>query len=200
VGNQGAEIKRYYGSRPQNTEYYFNESLTYTVAKRSGRRFGYLHESSIFGHKGSVLVPDRAIWNALSYTNSHLFTYLMLTQTSERMWEVGFVQRSRGERNSKLLTNSRHSHKKRSGISSQKASVRLRLTPYDDGPILLDVLGVDDPLPQYDHPTVNYERLIVNEPESTASANSSLTDIGTAAAKTPRTDRGRSPILCRRNR
>jgi len=27
------------------------------------------------------------------------------------------------------------------------------------------------------------ERLIVNEPESTASANSSLTDIGTAAAK-----------------
>jgi len=38
-------------------------------------------------------------------------------------------------------------------------------------------------------PTVNYARLIVNEPESTASANSSLTDIGTAAAKTPRTDR-----------
>jgi len=58
------------------------------------------------------------------------------------------------------------------------------VSPHYDGPILLDVLGVDDPLPQYDHPHRELrERLIVNEPESTASANSSLTDIGTAAAK-----------------
>jgi len=185
VGNQGAEIKRYYGSRPQNTEYYFNESLTYTVAKRSGRRFGYLHESSIFGHKGSVLVPDRAIWNALSYTNSHLFTYLMLTQTSERMWEVGFVSKVPWREELEAIDELEGTLTRSGRASHLKASVRLRLTPLRRADSL-DVLGVDDPLPQYDHPHRELrERLIVNEPESTASANSSLTDIGTAAAKHP---------------
>ncbi|WP_154018587.1 BREX-5 system adenine-specific DNA-methyltransferase PglX [Halorubrum lacusprofundi] len=182
-GNQGAEIKRYYGSRPQNTEYYFNESLTYTVAKRSGRRFGYLHESSIFGHKGSVLVPDRAIWNALSYTNSHLFTYLMLTQTSERMWEVGFVSKVPWREELEAIDELEALSQEAVGHLISKRQYDF-VSPHYDGPILLDVLGVDDPLPQYDHPHRELrERLIVNEPESTASANSSLTDIGTAAAK-----------------
>jgi hypothetical protein len=98
-GEDGREVKRYDGSYPRNEKDYFTESLTYTVAKRSGRRFGYLHKQSIFGHKGSVLIPKRAAWNALSYTNSHLFTYLMLTQTSERMWEVASFRRFRGATN-----------------------------------------------------------------------------------------------------
>jgi len=92
-GDDGTEIKRYWGSRPQNTQYYFGEALTYTYMKSSGRRFGYLHPSSIFGHAGNVFVPDRETWKALAYANSHLVTYLMLCQTPERHWEVGNVSK-----------------------------------------------------------------------------------------------------------
>jgi len=102
--------------------------------------------------RGSVLVPDRAIWNALSYTNSHLFTYLMLAQTSERMWEVGFVSKvpwreeleaKRGEL--EALSQEAVGHL----ISKRQYDF---VSPHFDGPILLEILGVDDPLPQYDHP------------------------------------------------
>ncbi|AXG09002.1 BREX-5 system adenine-specific DNA-methyltransferase PglX [Haloplanus rubicundus] len=92
-GDDGTEIKRYCGSRPQNTQYYFGEALTYTYMKSSGRRFGYLHPSSIFGHAGNVFVPNRETWKALAYANSHLVTYLMLCQTPERHWEVGNVSK-----------------------------------------------------------------------------------------------------------
>jgi hypothetical protein len=92
-GDDGTEIKRYWGSRPQNTQYYFGEALTYTYMKSSGRRFGYLHPSSIFGHAGNVFVPNRETWKALAYANSRLVTYLMLCQTPERHWEVGNVSK-----------------------------------------------------------------------------------------------------------
>jgi hypothetical protein len=92
-GDDGTEIKRYSGSRPQNTQYYFGEALTYTYMKSSGRRFGYLHPSSIFGHAGNVFVPNRETWKALAYANSRLATYLMLCQTPERHWEVGNVSK-----------------------------------------------------------------------------------------------------------
>jgi len=182
-GDNGTEVSRYPKSYPRNTQFYFSESLTYTVAKRSGRRFGYLHDSSVFGHKGSVLVPDRAIWNALSYTNSHLFTYLMLTQTSERMWEVGFVSkvpwREELEDIEELESLSREA-------VSQLVSKRQYdfVSPHYDGPILLDVLGVDDPLPQYDHPHRELrEDLDVDEPTEIASAESSMSELGVVAAR-----------------
>jgi len=89
----GDTVKRYSGSYPRNEQYYFNEALTYTVAKEGGRRFGYLQQDSVFGHKGSVFIPDRDIWSVLSYSNSNLFTYLMLCQTPERMWEIGEVSK-----------------------------------------------------------------------------------------------------------
>jgi len=92
-GANGKEIKRYWGSRPQNTQYYFSEALTYTYMKSSGRRFGYLHPSSVFGHAGNVFIPNRDTWKALAYANSHLVTYLMLCQTPERHWEVGNVSK-----------------------------------------------------------------------------------------------------------
>jgi hypothetical protein len=182
-GSQGAEIKRYYGSRPQNTEYYFNESLTYTVAKRSGRRFGYLHDSSIFGHKGSVLVPDRAIWNALSYTNSHLFTYLMLTQTSERMWEIGFVSKVPWRKELEEIDELQDLSREAVGHLVSKRQYEF-VSPHYDGPVLLDVLGADDPLPQYDHPHRELRETIeINDPTETVSPDSTLHDIGIAAAK-----------------
>ncbi len=181
--DSGAEIKRYWGSRPQNTQHYFSESLTYTVAKRSGRRFGYLHDSSVFGHKGSVLIPDRAIWNALSYTNSHLFTYLMLAQTAERMWEVGFVSkvpwRDELEEIDELATLAREAV----GHLVSKRQYDF-VSPHYDGPVLLDALGVDDPLPQYDHPHRELrDELSLETPARTASTADSLREVGIAAAR-----------------
>lgn len=92
-GDDGSEVKRYEGSYPRNTQYYFREALTYTYMKSSGRRFGYLHSSSVFGHAGNVFIPEHSTWKALAYANSHLVTYLMLCQTPERHWEVGNVSK-----------------------------------------------------------------------------------------------------------
>ncbi len=182
-GENGTEIKRYYGSRPQNTEYYFSESLTYTVAKRSGRRFGYLHDSSVFGHKGSVLITDRAIWNALSYTNSHLFTYLMLTQTSERMWEVGFVSKVPWREELEDIDELESLSREAVGHLISKRQYDF-VSPHYDGPLLLDTLGVDDPLPQYDHPHRELrDELSLDTPTQTVSMADSLREVGTAAAK-----------------
>ncbi|WP_137287843.1 BREX-5 system adenine-specific DNA-methyltransferase PglX, partial [Halorussus salinisoli] len=138
------------GGRVQNTDDYFSEALSYTVAKRSGRRFGYLHPSSIFSHKGSVVIPDRAIWNVLSYTNSHLFTYLMLTQTSERMWEIGFVSKVPWREELADVDELERLSREAVGHLVSKRQYDF-VSPHYDGPILLDVLGIDDPLPQYDH-------------------------------------------------
>ncbi len=183
-GDDGSEVRHYSGGNgTPSEELYFEEGLTYTVAKRSGRRFGYFPEGSIFGHKGSVFIPDRAIWNALSYTNSHLFTYLMLTQTSERMWEVGFVAKVpwRGELEAadrlKLLAREAVGHL----ISKRQFDF---ISPHYDNPILLNILGVEDTLPQYDHSHRNLrEQLKLNTPIKTVSVDSSLKTLGTEATR-----------------
>jgi len=179
----GAEIKRYYGSRPQNTKHYFNESLTYTVAKESGRRFGYLHNESIFGHKGSVLIPKRKIWNALSYTNSRLFTYLMLAQTTERMWEVGQVSkvpwRNEFEEMDQLESLSREAV----GYLISKRQYDF-VSPHYQGPVLLDVLGISDSLPRYGHPHRELcNELTLKNPTEKVSTSSSLDKLAIAAAR-----------------
>ncbi|MCG1004736.1 MULTISPECIES: BREX-5 system adenine-specific DNA-methyltransferase PglX [Halobacterium] len=182
-GAAGQEVKRYGGSYPRNEDSYFTESLTYTVAKRSGRRFGYLHEESIFGHKGSVLIPKRATWNALSYTNSHLFTYLMLTQTSERMWEVGFVSKVPWRNELEDIDELEKLSREAVGQLISKRQYDF-VSPYYDGPVLLDVLGVNDPLSQYDHPHRELRsELSVDNPSQTVSTTASLREVGIAAAK-----------------
>ena len=182
-GEDGTEVDRYPKSYPRNTEYYFKESLTYTVAKRSGRRFGYLHDSSVFGHKGSVLIPDRAIWNALSYTNSHLFTYLMLTQTSERMWEVGFVSKVPWREELEDIDELASLSREAVGHLILKRQYDF-VSPHYDVPVLLDTLGVDDPLPQYSHPHRELrDELSLDTPTQTVSTADSLNEVGTAAAK-----------------
>ncbi len=179
----GTEVKRYDGSYPRNESDYFSESLTYTVAKRSGRRFGYLHKESIFGHKGSVLIPKRAAWNALSYTNSHLFTYLMLTQTSERMWEVGFVSKVPWREELEEISELKELSREAVGHLVSKRQYDF-VSPHYDGPVLLDLLGVDESLPQYDHPHRELrETLCINEPPETVSPDSSLTEFGIEATK-----------------
>jgi len=90
--NRGEEIRRYDGGNgTPSEEYYFKECITYNRVKRSGRRFGYLGPGSIFSDKGPVIVSDKDIWTLLGYTNSRFVTYLMLAQTSERMWESSMI-------------------------------------------------------------------------------------------------------------
>ncbi|WP_340099915.1 BREX-5 system adenine-specific DNA-methyltransferase PglX [Salinibaculum salinum] len=182
-GDSGKEVKRYPKSYPRNTDYYFQESLSYTLSKRSGRRFGYLHDSSIFGHMGSVLVPDRATWNALSYTNSHLFTYLMLMQTSERNWEIGLVSKVPWREELEEIESLAELSREAVGHLVSKRQYDF-VSPHYNGPVLLDVLGVDGPLPQYDHPHRELrEDLTLNDPVETVSPSASLEEIGTAAAR-----------------
>ena len=181
--NDGAEIKRYWGSRPQNTAHYFSESLTYTVAKESGRRFGYLHESSVFGHKGSVLLPEDGIWHALSYTNSHLFTYLMLAQTTERMWEVGQVSKVPWRSELEDIGELEPLAREAVGHLVSKRQYDF-VSPHYDGPVLLAVLGVDDPLPGYDHPHRDLRaNLALDELDATLDPSATLDELGVAAGR-----------------
>ncbi|MFB6301516.1 MAG: BREX-5 system adenine-specific DNA-methyltransferase PglX [Haloferacaceae archaeon] len=171
------------GGRVQNTDDYFSEALSYTVAKESGRRFGYLHPTSIFSHKGSVLIPDRAVWQALSYTNSHLFTYLMLAQTTERMWEVGLVATVPWAED--LETIDRLETLPREAVGHLVSKRRYDpVSPHYDGPVLLDVLGIDESLPRSDHPHRDLrERVEIDTPAGTVPPSASLTEIGVAAAR-----------------
>jgi len=92
-GENGNELKRFDGSYIRNEDAYFKEALTWTYMKASGRRFGYLHPDSVFGRAGCVFVPERDVWDILSYANSSLITYLMICQTPDRQWEVGYVSK-----------------------------------------------------------------------------------------------------------
>lgn len=87
----GSELKRFDGSYIRNEQLYFREGLTWTYIKEGGHRFGYLHPDSTFSHTGFAFLPDESAWSVLSFANSHLFTYLMLTQTVGRHWNVGEV-------------------------------------------------------------------------------------------------------------
>jgi len=92
--NEGAEIRRYSGSRPQNTDFYFREGISFNRRKRSGRHFGYMHPDSIFSESGTALFPEECdSWALTSYLNSRLLTYLKLAQTFERKWEISTVSR-----------------------------------------------------------------------------------------------------------
>jgi hypothetical protein len=182
--DDGREIKQYDGSRPQNTQHYFQESITYNRVKESGRRFGYLNSDSIFGDKGPTLIPDRDInlWNTLSYANSSLITYLMLAQTPERMWEVGEV--------SKLPWNEEiSSMDELEGLSLDAASSLLAVrcsqftSPYYSGPLLLRLLGENEDLHLYDHPHRDLlDSISPVEPDGELTTSSSIEEISSVAS------------------
>jgi hypothetical protein len=183
-GEHGTEVRHYDGGNgTPSEELYFEEGLTYTVAKRSGRRFGYFPAESIFGHKGSVLIPDKAIWNALSYTNSHLFTYLMLAQTSERMWEIGFVSKVPWREELEGIDELETLSKEAVAHLVSKRQYDF-VSPHYGGPVLLDALGIEDPLARYDHPHRELRAdLDLDTPAETVDAGASLSALGVAAAK-----------------
>jgi hypothetical protein len=181
--NNGKEIKRYYGSRPQNTQFYFQEGATFNRVKESGRRFGYLPKQSIFGDKGPTVFPDHDLWTLLSYANSELFTYLMLTQTTERMWEVGQVSKVPWRTELEGISELQQLAKEAVAHLISKRQYDF-VSPYYNTPVLLDVLGIDDSLPQYDHPHRKlHEELDIDEPTETVATEADLDEIGTAATK-----------------
>jgi hypothetical protein len=180
-GDSGRELRRYPKSYPRNTQHYFKEGLTYTVAKESGRRFGYLHDSSVFGHKGSVLIPKRAIWQALPYTNSHFFTYLMLAQTTERMWEVGQVSKVPWREELESVDALERLSKRAVGHIVSKRQYDF-VSPHYSGPVLLDVLGETETFDLHEHPHRELrEELTLDSPSSIADAEATLSELGTAA-------------------
>jgi len=92
--NNGEEVRRYAGSYIRSPHLYFSEGITFNRRKRSGRHFGYMHPESVFTESGTAIFPeDRSPWPFVSYLNSRLATYLKLTQTFERKWEIGTVSR-----------------------------------------------------------------------------------------------------------
>jgi hypothetical protein len=92
--NNGAEIKRLSSSRPQNTDYYFREGLTWTYIKETGRRFGYYPEGGIFDQKGPMVFPNaHSAWAMQIVLNSELYHGLFLSLTPDREWNPGDVGR-----------------------------------------------------------------------------------------------------------
>jgi type I restriction-modification system DNA methylase subunit len=144
------EIERYDGSRPQNQQHYFKPAITYsTVKSKHGRRFGLLQEGSIFGHIGSVIIPDRNVTELLAYANSLLGTYLMLAQKTERIWEVSEV--------SKLpwfeqLADStlKEGAQEIIGLLASLRQFEFN-SPYYSGPVLLKLLGHADSISSHRH-------------------------------------------------
>jgi hypothetical protein len=177
----GQEIKRYSGSRPQNTQYFKKEGVTFNRVKESGRRFGLLPEGSIFGDKGPTIFPKREIWTLIPYSNSRLFTYLMLAQTTERMWEVGQVSKVTWREELESTEVLRSLSKDGIGHLVSKRQYDF-VSPHYAGPILLDVLGENDTLGLYGHPHRELRnKLKLDSPPSTSDTDASLSELGAAA-------------------
>lgn len=150
--DNGKEVRRYEGGNgTPNEQYYFTEGLTYTYIKEGGRRFGHLHQDSIFSHTGFVFIPEHSIWHLLSYTNSNLVNYLMLAQTTGRHWNAGEVSKLPWydelgkidilETYAKEMVEHMMCFRQRDPSS-----------PYYQGPLLLRMLGTEESLPGKVHP------------------------------------------------
>ncbi|WP_226042474.1 BREX-5 system adenine-specific DNA-methyltransferase PglX [Natrinema sp. DC36] len=182
-GQDGSEVKRHPGSYPRNEDYYFKEVLTYTYLKEGGRRFGYLNPGSLFDHAGKIFAPDVDSWSMLGYANSHLITYLMLGQTPDRHWEVSHVSRLPWPSELEGIERIAQLPKDAVGYIIQRRQYEFN-SPYYSGPILLQVLGSRDQLPQYQHPHRELrEKLNLDDPDRIVDESSSLEKLGEAAAR-----------------
>jgi hypothetical protein len=170
------EVDRYANSVPRNTEYFFDEALTFTVAKEGGRRFGYLSPGSSFDAKGSVVIPDSDIDTVLAYSNSRLFDYLMLGQTPDRMWQIGMV--SKIPWHSDLVQETELAEQMRRAIGI-KIALRSQdfNSPYYRGPALLQCIQQDlDCYYQHPHQDI-LNRIDVPDINASTDTPSSLNDL-----------------------
>ncbi len=91
---QGARIKRHSPTVRTPNEFLYGESgLTWTRAKRTGRRFGFFPSDSIFSHTSYLFVPkdESILWELMAGINSDLYHALFLSLTIERDWVGGVV-------------------------------------------------------------------------------------------------------------
>ncbi len=182
-GDNGTEVRRFKGSYLRNERYYFNEALAFNRIKEGGRRFGYLNKNSIFSDTGMVFIPEENPWNVLAYANSHLFTYLMIAQTTGRHWNVGEISRVPWfEQLSELSILEEH--------SKQLLNVLLAMrkydfkSPYYTCPMLLDVLEGYQTGFWYDHPHQDtLEGKSLPSPKNSGDSSNSLDELGVHAAR-----------------
>jgi hypothetical protein len=185
--NNGEAIRRKYenGNGTPNSQHYFKESITYTVAKESGRRFGYL-DKSIFSHKGSVVIPNRDIWSVLGYLNSELSTYLVLAQTPSRFWEVGELAKLPWFDELLELGIGQVSRK----IAGSIISLRRHKfdSPHYTVPVLLHLVGYDSHLSMYnDHSHRDMLEDLETIETAVSGPQKSIHDLGMAASEYKRT-------------
>ncbi len=181
-GENGRDVKRYDGSYPRSEKYYFKNALTYTNIKEGGKRFGYLHKSSIFGTAGQAFLPDRAIWEALAYSNSNLATYLMLTLTTGRHWQVGEVSKMPWDKELEQVDLLGELAQEILGLLLSLREYDF-ISPYYTGPLLLNLLGQEEPLYAKHHPhrELKNEMSITNpEPNN---RDKTISGLGVSAAK-----------------
>jgi type I restriction-modification system DNA methylase subunit len=181
-GENGEEIKHYSGGNGTPSEqHYFKPGITFNrVKSKHGRRFGLLEGGSIFGDKGPVIIPNENVLELLAYSNSVPSTYLMLAQTSDRMWEIGEV--------SKLPWFDSLSDEQLKAASQDILGLLASLrqfeftSPYYSGPVLLKLLGhTYTPYSHSEHPHRSLLRkTALTDPESQLPA-ASLSDLTDAA-------------------
>jgi hypothetical protein len=181
--NSGEAVRRKYenGNGTPNEQHYFKQSITYTVAKESGRRFGYL-DDSIFSHKGSVVIPNENIWSVLSYLNSELTTYLILAQTPSRFWEVGELAKLPWH-DDLLELNLRDVSREIAGHI-----LSLRRHEFDSPnytlPLLLSTIKYDDELAMYEgHPHRKLLTELETLDQTVSDTETSIQELGVAAAR-----------------
>ncbi len=182
--NNGSEVRRFSGGNgTPSEEFYFKKGITFNRVKESGKRFGYLHSNSIFGDKAPVMFSERDIWSILSYVNSSLFTYLMLSQTTGRMWEAGQV--------AKIPWKETMENKDVSELSRMAVGYVISKRQYDfnsphyNGNIILSLLDISASLPTHEgHPHRELrEELEIIMPDEKIERSTSLNKIGISAAR-----------------
>ncbi|AGN01218.1 hypothetical protein L593_06355 [Salinarchaeum sp. Harcht-Bsk1] len=161
--DSGSRIRRYSGSRFQNTQYYHREGLTWAYIKRTGRRFGYYPDGGLFGHASNMIFPisDISLWSLLGVLNSDAYHGLMLCLTPERKWEAGYVGKlpwfKKLEGRADLAEKVKEQYR-----TMIKQSVHNFGSPYYIGPVLLP----ESRRPTFFYTEHDHQRAIAAEPDT----------------------------------
>ncbi|MCS3665308.1 BREX-5 system adenine-specific DNA-methyltransferase PglX [Salinibacter ruber] len=184
--DKGKEVKMIDGSVIPNEEMYFREGVTFANAKRSGRRFGILPGYSIFSQKGSAVLPEKDIskWGLLGYCASEMMSYLMLCQTSERMWEVGMVAKIPWSYSLLNKSNLARSARKLAGLIYSLRQSKFS-SPHYQGPLLHRLLPVSTApaLAHNNHPHRDLAGELPLKGPSTVGLNKPIRDLAIKAER-----------------
>lgn len=93
--DDGARIREYKGSRPQNTQYYFRSGLTWPLRTQAGFNPRVLPSGCAFGHKGPAILPKlrTSPLPLLAVLLSRVEIALLDTVATFGSYEVGAVSR-----------------------------------------------------------------------------------------------------------